>query len=133
MKISSFDKKTARIVSSRIMSQLKSLEDELGIKFNYKGGRFSNESCTFKIEAAVLNSDGTVMTKEMQDLKTYGKMHGLTDEMLAKPVKLAANDDNYMLIGYRPRATKHPFIAKRVKDGKEYVFGVNSVLRGYSV
>ena len=127
-KITSFDRSTCRTVSQRVMEVLldSGIEEELGIKLNYTGGRFGSTNLTLKIEAAVVAEDGSVQTKTVEAFKLMAKHYGLEPDDLGKQFTIGGKV--YTITGLNTRAHKMPIQADRF-DGRGFKFPVSSVQR----
>jgi hypothetical protein len=126
-KITSIDRKTCRDIAERVQEALEPLGKELGLSFDYKGGRFSSTSLTMKIEAATLSNDGTVNSKESETFKLMAKHYGFKAEDLGETFEVRGTV--YRITGLNTRAHKMPIQADRVHDGAGYKFPVDTVLR----
>lgn len=118
--ITQIDRPTVRLISDRIMEALKTVSDELGIQFNYKGGTFSPNNCTLKIEASVRAPDGTVIDREREAFKRSAFIFGLNPEMLDKT--FVSNGEEFRIVGLSPRKSKYPVIAMNTGNQKKYKF-----------
>lgn len=124
-KISRFDSATCRDVSSRIEAALAPLAKELGIQISAKGGRFSSESYTVKVECATVSEDGNVMTDEAQSFRAYAFSYGLSaDDLFTTFVR---NGSTWTLVGCKPRSTKWPLLCRDESNGKVYKLPADTV------
>jgi hypothetical protein len=126
-KIKSFDRATCRLLGKKVEEALAPLAEELGISFDYKGGRFSSNAVTMKIEAATLSADGSVNSKEAEAFKQLAKMYGFEDKDLN--AEFTVGGDKYAIKGLNTRAHKMPIQADRVRDGRGFKFPADAVLR----
>lgn len=77
------------------------------------------------IEASIhQNSENGVnlSSREMDDLRYYARFHGITDIDTDITQIITVNGVDYAPAGYKPRATKRPFLMKSMQDGKTYIF-----------
>jgi hypothetical protein len=124
-KITSFDRATCRVVSTRIEALLAPLADELGIKIQTKGGRFSGQSYTLKVECATVSEDGNVMTQEAQDFQVYAFRYGLDADDLFTTFE--RNGSTWTLVGCKPRSRKYPLLCRDEGNGKTYKLPADTV------
>ena len=127
-KIKSFDKATSRLVGNRIVEALKNLGNELGVEIKPAGGRYTDSNFTFKLQIAVVDTNGTAITKEREALQFLAPQYGITDKQLAKPFQFPHDRHTYKLVGVNVRAYKRPMIVER-DDGKEFIYPEDDVLR----
>jgi hypothetical protein len=110
-----------------------------------KGKRMARYGDMFKysIEATelALNADGVnTRSKEALDFIAYSRSLGFKDGAAAIGQKFDIFGpygvaEQYILLGYRPRARKHPILVQKVSDGKNYIMPL-AVLRkvtGYDI
>lgn len=118
------------MITADLMEALKSVEDKYGVKFAYKGARFESTTATFKIDGAILNSDGVAESKERKEFNTYSFMFNLPKEMLDKEVNYSG--ERYVVTGLNTRSQKYPVTAKRVSDGKGFKLTATGVLSAWN-
>lgn len=126
-KIRSIDRATVRMLRERMEEVLQPLANELGVTIEGGNGSYEPTNATLKMKISVINSDGDVLTKEAQAFKTHAPFHGLSPDHLNAQMIVAGT--SYTLTGYKPRATKRPFLGKRY-DGRNFVFGPQTVIQG---
>ena len=79
---------------------------------------------SFKVTATVHNTDANGINQdsvEMSALRINAKLHGITDiesDLAGETIHVGGKD--LIPAGYKPRATKRPFLMKDVADGKLY-------------
>lgn len=125
-KVTVFDRATCRMVSDRVTVALKELGDELGITFKQGSGRYAPESFTMKLEATVMNADGTESSKEAEDFKKLAYIYGLEATDLETTITI--NGKKVTIKGIKPRSHKYPIIGQEVGTNKRYKYPVNTVL-----
>jgi hypothetical protein len=125
-KITEFDSSACNIVSKRVEEALKSLGEELGLSFQTKGGNYGSSNYAMKIEAAVINKDGTVSSKEAETFKQMAKLYGLKPEDLGQEITVGRSI--YTIRGLKPRSRKYPVTVDR-NDGKGFKLPVSTVQR----
>jgi hypothetical protein len=116
--------KTVKLLREEVNQHLQDTQflspelQELSFEFGNCTMSRSGDRATFKVEVLLKGGD----TKEMSDLKTYATMYGLDLNNLKE-------HNLYELIGYRPRATKSPFIVRSKADNKEYIIAKTTALK----
>ncbi len=118
-KITKFDKPTLRALRVEIDLALAAVGAKHGISVTAGSASFRDNNATFKLECAMLNSDGKAESKEMVCLKeSY-------PELVNKRVTFGRGTNGF-IIGYNPRAHQYPFLVKTVKG----VYKISAVQAG---
>jgi len=107
---------------------LKSVEAKYGLRIMQGSCRFTADNAVFKMEAARIVKEGNseiVVSKEVTQLKSYAKLYGITDDMLAKGLRLGGKQ--FWITGYCSRKSKAPFIL-RDEAGKSFLGRTTMVL-----
>jgi hypothetical protein len=125
IRISSFDGAACRAVSAKIEAALAPLAKELGLVITTKGGSYSPEAYTLKVECATVSADGEVQTKESLDFKAYAFRYGLDADDLGATFKRGG--DTYTIVGAKPRSRKYPILCRKA-NGKTYKLPADTVL-----
>jgi len=124
-KITVINKTTANQLSTAVVAEL--------VAFRFKGG-VMGASLVMKIEAAIVNEDGSAETEFAAAFKRYVDEHGIPLEALGK--KFPHGNKQFILRGYNPSAPKFPWVAENVatgemhrltKGGVERTFGPDAV------
>ena len=127
MKVTSFDRPTVKALRVDLDSALAKVAKEYGIEISTGNISFSGDNCSIKVKASVINSDGTVMTKEATDFARYAKLHGL-DAKVGDTFMNAGTV--YTITGWKSRSSKYPVTAISSQDGKTYKVPVRMVKAG---
>ena len=109
------DKKTAGIIGSSAKQVLEKSMEAQGVTVTRSGGTYDPEAGTVSIKFT-FKLDGAD-PKEVVDFNRYQyrfPAYSIGDQF-------KSNGHQYTLSGYRPRATKRPFIATR-EDGQAFLF-----------
>ena len=117
-----------RLLGTKIEAALEAVGKELGVSFQIPDFRFKTNTGTVKIKFGMINESGKPINKLEDDFKIHFLSHGIPEEYLGKQFKVSGRQ--FTLTGYRPKATKRPFVGKSER-GKEYIFTKNDVLRGF--
>jgi hypothetical protein len=84
-----------------------------GPEFNVKITAFTNET----------NESGfNVNSPEVKAFLHNAHSHGITNPETALATPVVVKGEEYQIVGYKPRATKRPFIMKKISNGKSYIF-----------
>jgi hypothetical protein len=118
--------KTKRIADAVIVA-LATVAAEFECEVDYKGGKYSDNAATLKIEFAERAADGTVMTQMATDFQNYALSVGLKPDDLG--ASFERNGTSYKIVGFKPRATKMPVICE-TPEGKRYKLREADVVRG---
>lgn len=118
-KVTKFDKPTLRALRADIDAALAAVGAKHGISISAGNARFDANIATFKLNCALLNSDGKAETREMLDLKAC------YPELVNKRVTFGRGTNGF-IIGYNPRAHQYPFLVKTVKG----VYKISAVQAG---
>ena len=112
------------------MAALLPLEKTFGVKFNYKGGSYTNANVVFRVEASLVSAGGEVMSVEREAFKRSAEIYGLKKEWLDKPFSFSG--DTYTVNGLRTRSRKSPVLVTR-KDGKKFKMPVAMVVDAFKL
>jgi hypothetical protein len=126
-----FNRQTVRELASALETTIKTLESQFGIKFNYRGARFTSSNITFKIEAAVVGQGGEVMNKERQDYKNYAYHFQLDPAWLDQAFSWSG--DTYKIVGLKPRCWTSPVLVTRVRDSKSFKMSKQMVIDSFKL
>ena len=125
MKIESMNKVNAKAVSAQVVEKLKELEELLGVKFSYNGGKFDDSMLEMKIVANVESAsiDG-VKPEEMKfakHLKLYDSIGGFNG-IRAKHIgqEFVSNRRKVVLLGLSSNRSNAKVIYRDVENGSLY-------------
>ncbi len=121
-----FDRATVKSTCGKLEAALATLADELGCQIKVGGATFARDggNCTFKVELATTNPDGTAETKEVSAFRELATAYGLSPDDLGKT--FVSGKQPYVVCGLKPKATRFPILAQRA-DGKVFKFPADSV------
>ncbi len=120
-KVTKFDKPALRALRADIDAALAAVGAKHGINLRAGNARFTGDTATFKLECVLLNSDGVAETRELLDLKAF------YPQLVNKSVSIGLRTSG-VIVGYKPRAQKYPFLLKTPKG----VYKITSVQAGLS-
>ena len=103
---------------AKINEYLQPLGASMDMSIEAKSARFTDDNITFKLEVNIIR-DGQVVTPEMTALRDNYKWLDIPEEWLTATL-VDPRGDEYKLVGYKPRATKRPFIIEDVHSGVKY-------------
>jgi hypothetical protein len=115
-KINQFDKANLAKLRGEIDTALAEVGKRYGIKLSAGNARFMADTATMKVEMSVVK-DGKAVSREMETLKMYLGMIGLTEEHLGQ--QFVIGKKTFVLAGYKSRSTK-PILIQEVATGKMY-------------
>ena len=107
-KITKFDRPALRALRTDIDAALAAVGAKHGISVTAGHASFRDTNATFKLECALLNSDGKAESKELVALKEC------YPELVNKRITFGRGTNGF-IIGYNPRASQYPFLVKTVK------------------
>ena len=121
-----FDQPTIRATRVRLQTALDALGKDLGCEFKVGKATYERDGsrCSFKLDSAVLDEDGTVQSKEAADFVRCAKGYGLFPEDLGR--SFTANGKTFTIIGCMPRSHRYPILVKR-GDGKQRKISAEAV------
>ncbi len=88
------------------------------------GASYSESNATFKVEVALVGTDGEVKSKTAEDFKTFAVLFGLDPDVLGKTFKNGGH--TFKICGLKGRSVKYPVLAER-EDGKKFKFGADFI------
>jgi hypothetical protein len=126
----SITRQQAKTVTEDIQAAIAGVMAKHGLTVDKVSTTYGTEYA-FKVKASVhqVNDDGiNVNSAEMDHLKYYGPMYGIMDvesDIAGESIHIDGRE--YRPAGYKPRASKRPFLMKCLSDGKDYVFPASVV------
>lgn len=113
-----FDLPTIKATRIRLQTALDALGADLGCEFKVGSATYERDGsrCSFKLECAVPDEDGTVQSKEAADFVRYAERYGLFPDDLGR--SFTANGKTFTIIGCMPRSHTYPILVER-GDGKQ--------------
>jgi hypothetical protein len=129
--ITVFDKTNLRSMQIPIELALQAIETEFGISVKLGNARFTPDNATFKLELSTLNANGQAVTKEANDLKTYGTLYGLPANALGQT--FIEYGKKFEITGLRTKASRYPVLVKRVIGGKVFCYPAERVANALKV
>ncbi len=125
MKITEFNRATARDLQAAVKLALAPVAEEFGIDITVKGGTFSPSSLVQKIEFATVGEGGLVNDRDAESFKMSAARYGLKIDDLGREFSYAGG--RYRVVGLRPKSRKYPVVAVDVADGRKTKFPADSV------
>lgn len=99
-----------------------------GVVAKFKGGTFTPEIATLKLELGHIDDNGIANSKEALDFKSMAWQFGLEASALGKKIT-TPNGVDYRIVGLKPRSRKRPVLGER-EDGKLFKLTVDAVKSG---
>lgn len=126
-KVTQFNRATCRAIAEVAERAVQQALEPYGLKVRVGGGTFDFGSYTMKVEAAVVQSDGFVLTKEVGDFKALATVYGFEEADLGRTFTDAGH--TWKVVGLKPTSDKFPVLVER-EDGRRFKFPTARVLRG---
>lgn len=126
-KVQEIDRNFVRSMRPDIQEALSVMANTLGMKVTVQDARFTDSNVTFKVEFAVQRDQG-YETKAARNFRIHAPSLGMSPDDLGATVKVGKH--YYVLEGYNPRATKYPFLTKRLGTDKHFSLNRSQVERG---
>lgn len=100
---------------------------EQGIEIKVGSIRYEMDGSAARVtlECSVINSDGTVQTRDRTDFANYASMFQLKPSDIDREFTIAG--ERYKITGLSMKAKKYPIKGVRVSDGKRFKFGTTQV------
>jgi hypothetical protein len=124
-KITKLDKLTVQHIRKRLATALEPLAKELAVAIDIGNCTFRENNCQFKLNVALLNSEGKAITEEADCFKNNAKLFGFEPDDLGR--KFVFRGQSYAICGLKPKSSKYPVIAQS-DNGKSYKFPCRTVL-----
>jgi hypothetical protein len=117
------DQTSSNFIGSAAKDALQQALEPLGVTVTRTGGTYDPDAGTLGIK----------FTFKLANADPQEKVDFLRYEYRFPAYKFGAqftsNGKEYTLAGYRPRASKRPFVGHRIPDGKAFVFGWETLTR----
>ena len=118
-KINSFNRSTAIAFGDELEKLTQTLAKKYGLSIAVKSRKFGSDTYSAKVEVAVIDRDGTVLTKEA---KAYDQVADMYGYKLKRGETFISRGVRYELTGYNSRAHKMPIQAVRCSDKAGFKF-----------
>ena len=120
------DRAMLRMLNKDVETALESVGKKFGLSLKTGSTRFTATTASIKLEAAVLNPDGTAETADAKSFKQMAHFFGLKPELLNQLVVI--HGTSYYIRGLRPRSSRFPVIVERQEDGKMCKMPTDSIV-----
>lgn len=108
------DRDKARSIAGAVIRALKEVETQFDVSILEAGGTFSNNNFVMKLQIAEKSATGEVITREVENFKTYCRSYGLAPEDLGKTINY--NNKQYKIVGLKPQSHKYPIVIASCSD-----------------
>ncbi len=125
-KVTQFDKSSVKEIRVAMDAALAKVEKQYGIKISAGNARFSDDEVTFQVKANVVDTGGSVKTKEAKAWETIKGALGLDSLSVGDKVKV--QDKFFVLKGYNSRARKSPINIEDSK-GRAYKISIETLVK----
>ena len=120
-KMKAFTKDNLPMLRIDIDRALKEIGEKWGVSMKMGNIRFTDQSFSGKIEAALADATQGGDPREAKwaaDYKRYAALYEMPPNMVGKPVVF--NGSEFTLLGYNTRGKTYPIMARNIADGKVY-------------
>ena len=131
MKIAAFDRESVNVLCRSIETALAAVAEAHGIKLAVGKAAYSQDTCTVRIEAAVVGANGEPINHEAEDFRTHAAFFGLKPEHLGQTFT-DSHGLRFKLVGLNVKARNNPFVIADV-TGKRFVAPESMILQGFGV
>ena len=131
MTIQKMDSRTTDVVRKLLEKGLPSILEEHGLSFKLGNARYDDDGVKFtgfRISVSGALSESEKALKEELEFRT--SFSNVVDLDSSKIASIQGTD--YSLVGFRPRASKKPFIIKKVGTDNEYLIDEKTVERFFA-
>lgn len=122
MKITKIDPKACKQIREAVSENLAEILDELGLKLTFKSGTYSHNKFGLKVEFVLADADPA-----KDDFEFLARSYGVKPTDYGMGITI--NGERYKLTGINTKASRYPFNAERLRDGKSYKFTESSVVK----
>jgi hypothetical protein len=124
-------------VAAEIDTAVDQILTKHGLQKSKRNARYG-DIFKYSVEAAPLiagDNGVNLGSEEAQAFVAFGRSLGFTDPASALGKTFTSGGIEYVFEGYRSRAPKRPVLARRVSDGRSFIFGREALRRlpGYDV
>ena len=120
-----FTKSNVDAIAKEVLAALKVVEDKHNIKIVRGTGRYTENHYDLKLKLSVIDTDGTVLTKEREQYPVYQTMHNLPNI----DTEFMSNDTIMKITGFNSRSHKYPVTVVEVNGGKCWKFTIDQIKR----
>ena len=131
MTIQKMDSRTTDVVRKLLEKGLPSILEEHGLSFKLGNARYDDDGVKFtgfRISVSGALSESEKALKQELEFRT--SFSNVVDLDSSKIASIQGTD--YSLVGFRPRASKKPFIIKKVGTDNEYLIDEKTVERFFA-
>ena len=118
-KVKKMDRTTIRHIREILEDNLPSLMEENNLKFNLGNATYDDDSVKFQFRISLshaLPPEEKALKQQLNFRKTYDHAVTLDDSIIAED-----KGRKFKLVGFKPRASKKPFIIEDVTNGQRYI------------
>ena len=126
------DKVKALQIRSQVIGDLAALCDERGLALAVVGTvKYGPTYVTINLTLSEIGVGGTVQSPEAEDFARFATLDDVPKSALGRTFVVAGAE--FKLTGYNHRATKSPYLATRLSDGKRFKFTPAAIRREFGV
>lgn len=124
-KITSIDRASLQLLRGEMDAALAVVAAKYGLTIKCGNGKYAIANGSFTVNIATTDEGGDARTQEAVEYDRWQALRNLPD----RGTEFTSRGETFCIVGYRPRAHKRPILVTRVRDGKSFVFPVDSVKR----
>lgn len=123
LKVESFTNTNVKEILAECEAALKAVADKYGLDLQRKNCRYRTDELpmSFYLAPRGANGESADDLRLTSDFVQYATMFGLKPSWIGHGFTLAG-DQEYTIVGLRPKARRMPVVAQKKSDGKRYVF-----------
>jgi|TARA_R110000824_G_scaffold20454_2_gene76973 hypothetical protein len=126
--IETLDRAALKALRSPLQAALDVVAKEHGISIKVGSGSYSFQNASLKLELAVKDSTGNVITPHRADWNVFAKMiPDLNESWLDETFTF--KNETYKVTGYNSSARVRPIVTERVSNGKTYTWKQDALVR----
>jgi hypothetical protein len=127
--IETLDRAALKALRSPLQAALDVVAKEHGISIKVGSGSYSFQNASLKLELAVKDSTGNVMTPHRANWSVWASMptNKLKESWLDKTFTF--KNETYRIDGFNSSAPVRPIVTQRVGTGKTYTWKVDAIVR----
>jgi hypothetical protein len=127
MTIKEFNRTNCRTLMAEVEAALKPIAEKHGLTLDRKGRTFYRDQMPVMFQFLVTqkDEDGNALSAAGQEFKKNAFRVGLEPDDLGK--EFMSRGEKYRITGLNLRRRKYPISAERLRDGKSFKFGADTV------
>ena len=121
MAIKEIDKATLELLKPAVLAKLnETLGAEFGLHFSFNGGNYTATSAVMKLQIAVKDASGAVVSRERESFTKHGVLYGLKPEWLDTTFRDFSGKE-FKIVGLNTKRRSYPVIIQPVAGGRQRI------------